>query len=55
MSALHCMYITKANCSFENIDLVDIETRKKLVTKTPTSTLPLLETESGNISETNNE
>ena len=53
MSALHCMYITKANCSFENIDLVDIETRKKLVTKTPTSTLPLLETEQGNISETN--
>ena len=47
------MYITKANCSFENIDLVDIETRKKLVTKTPTSTLPLLETEQGNISETN--
>ena len=53
MSALHCMYITKANCSFENIDLVDVETRKKLVTKTPTSTLPLLETEQGNISETN--
>lgn len=53
MSALHAMYVSKANCSFENIDLADIETRKSLVTKTPTSTLPLLETEEGNLSETN--
>ena len=53
MSALHAMYVSKANCSFENIDLADTETRKSLVTKTPTSTLPLLETEEGNLSETN--
>ena len=53
MSVLHAMYITKANCIFENIDLSDVESRKILATKTPTSTLPLLETESGNISETN--
>ena len=53
MSVLHTMYITKANCIFENIDLSDVESRKILASKTPTSTLPLLETESGNISETN--
>ena len=53
MSALHAMYVSKANCTFENIDLADTETRKNLVTKTPTSTLPLLETEEGNLSETN--
>ena len=53
MSALHAMYVSKAKCAFENIDLADTETRKSLVTKTPTSTLPLLETEEGNLSETN--
>jgi len=53
MSALHAMYISNAKCAFENIDLADTETRKSLVTKTPTSTLPLLETEEGNLSETN--
>ncbi len=53
MSALHAMYVSQAKCTFENVDLSDVKTRKNLVTKTPTSTLPLLETEEGNLSETN--
>ena len=53
MASLHAMYISKANCEYENIDLADIETRKKIVSKTPTTTLPYLETSLGNISETN--
>ena len=53
MCSLHAMYVSGANCNFENIDLNDIETRNKLVSKTPTTTLPFLETEEGNLSETN--
>ena len=53
MASLHAMYASGANCTFENIDLADTETRKNIVTKTPTNTLPFLETEKGNISETN--
>ena len=53
MSTLHGMYITNANCTFENVELNDVETRKIVATKTPTSTLPLLETEEGNLSEAN--
>ena len=53
MTSLHAMYVSKANCAFENIDLSDIEARKKIVSKIPTITLPYLETSQGNISETN--
>ena len=53
MSAIHGMYVTEANCIFENIDLSDTETRNKSVSKTPTTTLPFMETTEGNISETN--
>ena len=53
MASLHGMYASGANCIFENIDLADIETRKSVVTKTPTNTLPFLETAEGNLSETN--
>ena len=53
MASLHGMYTSGANCVFENIDLADIETRKSVVTKTPTNTLPFLETAEGNLSETN--
>ena len=53
MASLHGMYVSGANCIFENIDLADIETRQNIATKTPTTTLPFLETEDGNLSETN--
>ena len=53
MSSLHCMYVSGANCQFENVDLADTETRKSIASKTPTTTLPFLETEQGNLSETN--
>ena len=53
MSSLHCMYVSGANCQFENIDLADTETRKSIASKTPTTTLPFLETDQGNLSETN--
>ena len=53
MCGLHAMYISGANCTFENVDLEDIETRNKYVSKTPTTTLPFLETKEGNIAETN--
>lgn len=51
MEVLHTSYISKANLSFENIDLADTENRNKLVSKTPTTTLPFLETNEGNISD----
>ena len=53
MTILHTIYISGSNCIFENIDLEDIETRNKYSSKTPTTTLPFLETGKGNISETN--
>ena len=53
MASLHGMYVSGANCTFENIDLADIETRQNIASKTPTTTLPFLETEEGNLSETN--
>ena len=53
MASLHGMYASGANCTFENIDLADIETRQKIAIQTPTTTLPFLETEEENISETN--
>ena len=53
MASLHAMYASEANCTFENVDLADLETRKNIATKTPTTTLPFLQTEDENISETN--
>ena len=53
MASLHGMYASGANCIFENIDLADTETRQNIASKTPTTTLPFLETEEGNLSETN--
>ena len=53
MASLHGMYASGANCVFENIDLADVEARKNVVSKTPTTTLPFLETSEGNLSETN--
>ena len=51
MEVLHTVNVTKANCSFINVDLNDLESRNTLAQKTPTATLPFLETNSGNISQ----
>ena len=53
MEILHIIKLTGANVSLENIDLGEIEKRNALVQKTPTITLPFLETKEGNISESN--
>ena len=53
MSILHLIYSSESDCIFQNIDLEDIETRNNYASKTPTTTLPFLETKEGNISETN--
>ena len=50
MEILHLIKLTGANVSLENIDINDTEKRNSLVEKTPTTTLPLLETKEGNIS-----
>ena len=51
MEILHTINLSGANCSFVNVDLHDIETRNSLVLKTSTATLPFLETNNGNISQ----
>ena len=51
MEILHTIYLLKAEISFVNVELEDTETRNSLVSKTPTTTLPVLETSKGNISE----
>ena len=51
MEVLHTIYLSDANTEFINVDLNDMETRNSLVLKTPTTTLPFLETENGNISQ----
>ena len=48
---LHLNNIIGEKISLKNIDLSDIEKRNSLVGKTPTTTLPFLETKEGNISE----
>ena len=53
MASLHAMYESGANCTFENVDLADFETRHNIATKTPTTTLPFLQTEEESLSETN--
>ena len=51
MEIIHTIYASDANGELENVDLNDLEKRKSLILKTPTITLPFLETEEGNISE----
>ena len=51
MEVLHTVYVSKAEVDFENVDLADVEKRNSYVLKTPTCTLPLLETKEGNVSE----
>ena len=51
MEVLHTINASRANAQFINVDLSDLKTRNSLVLKTPTTTLPFLETENGNISQ----
>ena len=51
MEVLHTSYILKTNIIFEDADLEDITKRNSFAQKTPTTTLPFLETPQGNISE----
>ena len=51
MEVLHTSYIVKAKINFIDTDLEDIQTRNGYAQKTPTTTLPFLETKKGNISE----
>ena len=53
MPILHTIYITGQDITFENLEISDNESRKKYISQTPTITFPFLETESGNISQTN--
>ena len=48
---LHVVELTKAPVELQNLDWDDQETRKTLVTKSPTGTFPFLETEEGVLSE----
>ena len=48
---LHVIELTKASVELQNVDWEDTETRKTLVTKSPTGTFPFLETSEGIISE----
>ena len=51
MEVLHTSFIIKAKLDFEDIDLENISKRNSYAQKTPTTTLPFLETPQGNISE----
>ena len=51
MEVLHTSYLTKAKILFEDADIEDISKRNSYSEKTPTTTLPFLETPQGNISE----
>ena len=51
MELLHLINITKANIPLSNVPLNDEDSRISLSTKSPTITLPFLETEKGNISQ----
>ena len=51
MEILHIIKLTGAKVDLENTSLSDTEKRNSLVLKTPTITLPFLETKEGNISE----
>ena len=51
MEILHTSNIIKSKLDFIDVDLEDINKRNKYAQKTPTATLPFLETKNGNISE----
>ena len=51
MEVLHTSNLLKAKLLFEDADLEDFTKRNSYAEKTPTSTLPFLETSEGNISE----
>ena len=51
MELQHLIKLIGAKVDFENVDLSDVNQRNSLVEKTPTATLPFLETKEGNISE----
>ena len=51
MEIMHLIKLTGANVSLENVDINDTEKRNSLVEKTPTTTLPFLETQGGNVAE----
>ena len=47
----HLINLTGAQISFENLSINEVEKRNSFAQKTPTTTLPFLETKDGNISE----
>ena len=51
MEVLHTSYIVKSKLNFIDVDLEDHKTRNSYAQKTPTATLPFLETKEGNISQ----
>ena len=51
MEVLHTSFLTKAKIDFEDTDLEDVDKRNSYAQRTPTTTLPFLETKEGNISE----
>ena len=51
MEVLHTSYIVKSKINFIDADLEDTKKRNSYAQKTPTTTLPFLETKNGNISE----
>ena len=51
MEVLHTSYLIKAKILFEDADIENISKRNSYSHKTPTTTLPFLETPQGNISE----
>lgn len=53
MEVLHTSFIIKAKLNFEDASLENIDKRNSYAQKTPTTTLPFLETPQGNISESN--
>ena len=53
MSILHVINVTGQDILFENIDMTNKESLSQFIPKTATITFPFLETNSGNISQTN--
>jgi elongation factor 1-gamma len=51
MEVLHTSFLVKAKIDFEDTDLEDVAKRNSYAQRTPTTTLPFLETKEGNISE----
>ena len=51
MEVLHTSFLVKAKIDFEDTDLEDVNKRNSYAQRTPTTTLPFLETKEGNISE----